>query len=78
MMSKDEIQKINEWFDKDDEDRSLDTHRSDRCYCVHSWDIEAFTDFLTEEFPDLIGIECMVGNNGIWFWDSSLEKARFI
>ena len=65
-MSKEEIQKINEWFDEKDEDRSFDTYRHETVY------------FLTEEFPDLIGIECMVGNNGIWFWDSSLEKARFI
>lgn len=77
-MSKEEIQKINEWFDKKDEDRSRDTYRSETEYCVHCWDIEAFTDFLTEEFPDLIGIECMVGNNGILFWNSSLEKARFL
>lgn len=39
-MSKDEIQKINEWFDKRDEDRSRDTYRSDTEYCVHHWDIE--------------------------------------
>lgn len=77
-MSKEEIQKVNEWFDKKDEDRSRDTYRSETEYCVHCWDMEAFTDFLTEEFPDLIGIECMVGNKGILFWDSSLEKARFL
>ena len=77
-MCKEEIQKINEWFDKKDEDRSRGTYRSETEYCVHHWDIGEFTDFLTDEFPDLIGIECIVGNNGIWFWDSSLEKAQFI
>ena len=77
-MTKEDIQKINDWFDKENEDRSFDTYRSDTEYSVHHWDIGEFTDFLTEEFPDLIGIECMVGNNGIWFWKSSLEKAKFL
>ena len=77
-MSKEEIQKINEWFDKKDEDRSPDTYRSGIGYCVHHKDIGAFTEFLTEEFPDLVGFECMVGRDSMSFWYSDLAKAHFI
>ena len=44
-MSKDEIQIINEWFDKNDDDRSLATYRSDTEYSVHHYDIGEFIDF---------------------------------
>lgn len=58
------------------EDRSYHTYRSDTEYSVDASDMEEFTDFFRENFPDYVGIECMVGSDGIWFWDSSLERAE--
>ena len=74
-MYEDDIKKINEWFDKEDEDRSYHTYRSDTEYSVDASDMKEFTDFFRENFSDYVGIECMVGSSGIWFWENSLERA---
>ena len=84
MMYKDDIELLNEWFDNSNEDRSSDTYRHDKdidgedVYVVHSWDMDDFCKFLTDTFPDLIGIDCMVGSNGIWFRSDDLKKAEFL
>ena len=76
MMYKEEIEKINAWFDKEDEDRGMHTYRSDTEYSVGADDMAEFTKFFRENFSDYVGIKCMVGDNGIWFWESSLERAE--
>ena len=74
-MYEDEIKIINEWFD--DEERSYDTgYDEEGEYSVGTYDMDDFSDFLRENFPDLIGISCMVGSMGIWFKRSDLENAR--
>ena len=46
-------------------------------YVVSASDMELFCYYLSENTIDLIGIPCMVGNDGIWFTSEDLEKARF-
>ena len=74
-MYDEEIKGLNEWFN--DEDRSFDTYFNGEVYAVSEIDVEDFCDFLREQNPDLIGIPCMVGTGGIWFWLSDLDKARY-
>lgn len=78
-MDKDQIKIVRDWFENEDEARSYYTYYNGNGeYSVNGSDVDEFSDFIEKEFPDLIGIECMVGKGGIWFWDSSLEKAQFI
>ena len=77
-MDKEQIKIIREWFERENEDRSIFSYYYAGEYSVAGRDVEDFGDYFYEHFPDCIGIECMVGNNGIWFWDSSLEKVHFI
>ena len=72
-MYEEEIEKVDEWF-KNHGDFS--TYNNDEEYVVDAVDVGDFCDFIREEFPDLIGIECMVNNGGIWFKRSDLESAR--
>lgn len=77
MMYEEDIQKVNEWFDNHQE--YLGTSRHGREYSVDQYDLECFTDFLREEFPDLVGIRCYIGTGdvNIWFFKDDLEKAQF-
>ena len=78
-MSKEQIETVQNWFDfGSSEERSFRTNYGNGEYFVADSDVGAFGDFISEAFPDLIGIACMVGKGGIWFWDSSLENAHFI
>ena len=46
-------------------------------YVIEQSDVEDFCDFLRENIMDLVGIPCMVGNGGIWFRRTDLDKAKF-
>ena len=73
-MSSEEIRLIDEWFDEHD---SFRTYHADDEYSVGASDMREFTEFWKESFDGTyIGIECMVGNNGIWFWEHSLKNAE--
>ena len=72
-MYDEDIEKVDKWFT---EHGDFSTYKNDEEYVVDSVDVEDFCDFIREEFPDLIGIECMVGNSGIWFKRCDLESAR--
>ena len=74
-MYEEEIKELDKWFN--DEERSYDTSFNGKEYVVSGLDVEDFCDFLREQNPDLIGIPCMVGTGGIWFWPSDLDKARY-
>jgi len=65
MMYEEDIQKVNEWFDKQ--------------YSIFSDDLEDFTDFLRNEFPDLCCIRCHLGtgDSTVWFFKEDLENAEF-
>ncbi len=76
-MYEESIEELNKWFD--DEERSFDTGRNgDGEYSVSPSDMDDFCDYLMENEPDLIGIPCMVGNDGIWFKREDLERARYL
>lgn len=76
-MFEDDIRKVDKWFDEHTE--NYGTYRSDGEYSVCENDLEAFADFLRDEFPDLIGISCFFGkgDSAIWFFRDDLEKAGF-
>ena len=73
-MYDDEIEKVNKWFE--DEERAYDTGFDGEYYSVSELEIDDFCDFLRELNPDIIGILCMVGKNGIWFTKKDLNNAR--
>lgn len=76
-MYDEQIKALNDWID-DEEHRSFGTGRDDEgVYVVCARDVEDFCDFLRENVMDLIGIKCMVGNDGIWFHEDDLEDAKF-
>lgn len=80
-MYEDDIKKVDEWFDRHTE--SYGTYHShsenDDEYSVDAADLGDFSDFLRENFPDLIGIRCFFGKgeSAIWFFRSDLKEARF-
>lgn len=75
-MYEENIEELNKWFD--DEERSFATGRNENGeYSVSSLDMDDFCDYLRENETDLIGISCMVGNDGIWFNREDLESARY-
>lgn len=76
-MYKESIEELNKWFD--DEDRSYDTdYNKEGEYTVSQYDVDDLSDYLRENEPDLIGIPCMIGGDGIWFKREDLEKARYL
>ncbi len=81
-MYNDQIKELNKWFRKMEKESYGTYHHTlkkdgEDIYAVESSDIEQFTDYLRENVPDLIGIPCRVGNDGIWFSSEDLEKASF-
>lgn len=75
-MYEDNIIGLNRWFD--DKERSFDTgYNENGEYTVGQLDVDDFCNYLREYETDLIGIQCMVGNNGIWFKAEDLENARY-
>lgn len=77
MMYEDDIQKVNEWFDR--HTGYYGTSRSEREYSIFEYDLEDFTDFLRNEFPDLCYIRCHLGSGDstVWFFKEDLENAEF-
>lgn len=81
-MDKDEICIIDDWFKKKEKDSYETYHHTEKAdgedvYAVSAYDIEDFTDLLGENFPDLIGLQCMIGGGGIWFRSGDLAKADY-
>ena len=81
-MYSEDIKALNKWFKKKEKDSYGTYHHTERkdgedIYVVNSLDFEDFTDYLRENVVDLIGIPCMVGNDGIWFTSKDLDKSRF-
>lgn len=76
-MYEDDIKLVNEWFDAHTE--NYGTYHNDNEYSVCESDLEAFSDFLRENFPDLIGIRCFFGkgDSAIWFFEDDLLSAEF-
>ena len=75
-MYEDSINELNKWFD--DKERCFDTSHVDDEYCVGSYDVEDFCDYLRENEPDLVGIQVMVGSSGMWFKEEDLKDASYL
>lgn len=75
-MYDEDIKKLDEWFD---EKNDMLTYRTeDGQYIVDAHDMSEFCDFLREHHPDLIGIPCLVNNEGVFFTRDNLEDAEYI
>ena len=70
------IEELNAWIN--DNDRCFDTSFNGEEYCICEHDIEDFCDFLREQDPDLICIQCIVGTGGIWFKREDLDNVRYL
>lgn len=82
-MFEDDIKLIDEWFAEKRETNFSTYHITDKVlhndeYVVDSLDVEEFSEFLKKNFPDLVGIQCLVGTDGIWFWSKNLRDAVFL
>ena len=82
-MYEDDIAVVNEWFEKRDKDSYETYHHTkeedgEDVYAVAIYDMESFTDMLNENFPDMIGFRCFVGNNGIWFSSEDLKNTEYL
>ena len=83
VMFEDDIKLIDEWFTEKRETNFGTYHITDKVlhndeYVVDSLDVEEFSEFLKKNFPDLVGIQCLVGTDGIWFWSKNLRDAVFL
>jgi len=79
-MYDDDIKMLDEWFaEYTDYGTYHHTKEEDGedVYAVSASDIELFCYYLKENGADLIGIPCMIGNDGIWFTSEDLKKAKF-
>lgn len=76
-MCEDEIKEVDAWFDSHTE--NYGTYHSGVDYSICPEDLETFADFLSEKFPDLVGISCYFGkgDSGIWFFENNLRNAQF-
>ena len=79
MMYEDDVEKIDGWFQ---EDRTFSYHHTEEedgedIYFVSAMDFEEFAEFLAQNLTDFMYIPGKIGNDGVWFSTSDLEKARF-
>lgn len=77
MMYEDDIKKVDEWFSKHTEYYGTN-HEGDE-YTISEYDLEDFSKFLSDEFPDLCLIRCCfrTGDVCILFYRKDLEEAVF-
>lgn len=76
-MCDDDIELIDEWFKA--HTKNYGTYHNDNEYSVSADDVEAFTDFLRDKFPDMVGIRCFIGtgDGSIWFFETDLREVGF-
>ena len=77
-MNDEEIKIVDEWFASHTD--NYGTYHTDGEYSLSQFDIEPFTDFLREKFPDMVGIRCFIGSgdSNIWFFRKDLEEVWFL
>jgi hypothetical protein len=80
-MHDDEVKKVQDWC-KDEEHTFSYCHTEEDdgedVIFVSNHDFEEFADWLMENVADLIYIPGNIGNDGVWFSESDLKKARFM
>lgn len=76
-MENEEIEIIDEWISN--KARDEDTGR-DECgdYFIAQPDLYDFCNILTVVNPDLIGISCTIGPNGVWIRQYAFNDAEYI
>ena len=79
------IRSIDEWFEsrKSDEYYDMTYHHTEKedgedVYAISCTDLRDFTDFLADEFPDMMGLTCRMSHYGVWFTSKDLENAEWI
>ena len=81
-MFKNEIKELNKWFRKKEKESYFSSYHhtlrkdGEDLYVIKADDMEDFTDFLRETFPDLIYFPCLVGKDGIWFSPEDLKESK--
>lgn len=77
MMDEDDIKMVDESFNNHTE--YYGTSHVDDEYTISQYDLESFTDFLADNFPDLCCLRCFLGTGdaSIWFFKRDLKKAEF-
>ncbi len=79
-MYEEDINAVREWIASDDRPfcyaHTEDDDGEDVMF-VSAGDFEDFADFLRENVFDLICIHGEIGNDGVWFSITDLEKAKF-
>ena len=79
-MYDEDIKAIREWLNSEEHTFSYSHTEEDDgedVMFVSSDDFEDFADYLRENVLDLISIPGKIGNDGVWFSTSDLEKAKF-
>lgn len=79
-MYDEDIKAVREWCNAEEHDFSYSHTKEDDgedVIFVSAYDFEEFADLLRENVRDLIYIPGKIGNNGVWFSSTDLEKAEF-
>lgn len=75
-MTEEQIAKVNEWFERH---KDSFTYHEETEYCVCLFKIDMFAQFLSVEFPDIIGIQTRFHPDGsILFDEENLKNVAFI
>lgn len=79
-MDRDEIKKIDRWFDKHKYGSTyrVNEKRGQWLYSVEADDVEEFCSFIEQEFTDIVGIPCLLGQDSLWFRTEDLKQVDFI
>lgn len=79
-MYDDDIKAIREWCNSEEHYWSYSHTEEDDdedVIFVSMYEFEEFADWLRKNVMDLISIPGHIGNDGVWFSSSDLEKAKF-
>ena len=79
-MTDDDIKAIRDWCKSDERTWSYSHTEEDDgedVIFVSMYEFEEFADWLRENVMDLIYIPGKIGNDGVWFSSTDLERAKF-
>ncbi len=84
-MTEEMIQGIDEWFRSRMRDEYYDMtyhhtqeHDGEDVYQISCTDLRDFTDFLSDEYADMVSFPCHIGHYGVWFTSEDLQKATWL
>lgn len=79
-MYDDDIKAIRDWCNSDERTWSYshtEENDGEDIIFVSMYEFEEFADWLRENAMDLIYIPGKIGNDGVWFSSTDLERAKF-